>query len=83
MRSTFKHYSQIQRYQIYALKKARHNQIEVAANIGVHKSTVSRELPRNKGLNGYRPKQANHLAVVRQQGKTLPWIRRAHWLKIE
>ena len=53
-----KHYTQltqIQRYQIYALKKAGHNQSEIADKIGVHKSTVSRELRRNKGLKGYRP----------------------------
>ena len=50
-----KHYTQltqIQRYQIYALKKAGHNQSEIADKIGVHKSTVSRELRRNKGLKG-------------------------------
>jgi IS30 family transposase len=81
-----KHYTQltqIQRYQIYALKKAGHNQSEIADNIGVHKSTVSRELRRNKGLKGYRPKQASHLAIVRQLNKLVPRIREGHWLEIE
>jgi IS30 family transposase len=51
--------------------------------VGVHKSTVSRELRRNKGLKGYRPKQANHLAIVRQLNKLVPRIREGHWLEIE
>ena len=51
-----KHYTQLtqeQRYQIYAYMKAGYKQTEVADFIGVHKSTVSRELRRNSGLRGY------------------------------
>jgi IS30 family transposase len=55
-----------QRYQIKALMKAGHDQTEIAANIGCHKSTISRELQRNCGLKGYRPGQANELAYNRQ-----------------
>ena len=33
--------------------------------VGVHKSTISREIRRNRGLRGYRPKQAHHLAQRR------------------
>jgi len=57
-----KHYTQLtqeQRYQIYAYMKAGYKQTEVADFIGVHKSTVSRELRRNSGLRGYRPKQGH------------------------
>ncbi len=57
-----KHYTQLtreERYQIYALKAAGHNQADIAKVIGRHKSTVSRELIRNRGLKGYRPKQAH------------------------
>jgi IS30 family transposase len=64
-----KRYTQLtqeQRYQIYAFKKAGFNQTEIAKEIGVHKSTVSRELRRNKGKRGYRPKQAHWLAVDRK-----------------
>ena len=53
-----RHYTQLtepQRYQIYALMKASHKQIEIAALTGVHKSTISRELSRNRGLRVYRP----------------------------
>jgi transposase, IS30 family len=55
-----------QRYQIYALKKAGHNQSQIATNVGCHKSTISRELHRNCGDKGYRPYQADELAYDRQ-----------------
>ena len=50
-----KNYSQLtfeQRYQIEALKKAGIKQCEIAKIIGVHKSTVSRELKRNVPKRG-------------------------------
>ncbi len=55
---------QEQRYQIYALTKAGHNQTEIARILEVHKSTISRELRRNRGLRGYCPQQAERLAVT-------------------
>lgn len=58
-----------QRYQIDALMKAGHNQSEIAVIMGRDKSTMSRELRRNRGLRGYRPKQAQQLADVRQQNR--------------
>ena len=50
--------TQKQRYQIQALLKMGHSQTEIADALGVHKSTISRELQRNHGKRGYRPKQA-------------------------
>jgi transposase, IS30 family len=47
-----------ERNQVYALKKADLTQSAIADQIGVHKSTICRELKRNTGLRGYRPKQA-------------------------
>ena len=41
-----------QRYQISSLKKMGHSRTEIAENIGVHKSTISRELKRNRGQRG-------------------------------
>ena len=55
-----------QRYQIYSLMKEGHNQTQIAANLGCHKSTISRELRRNRGLKGYRPNQADEFAFDRQ-----------------
>ena len=67
-----KNYEQLtegQRYQISALKKAKHSLSYIANNIGVDKSTVSRELKRNTGQRGYRPKQAHEKAVQRHKEK--------------
>jgi IS30 family transposase len=55
-----------QRYQIYALQKAGHRNAEIAQVIGVHKSTVGRELQRNCGAKGYRPHQAHQRALGRR-----------------
>ena len=63
------HYTQLaqeQRYQIYALNKAGFTQKAIAIDLGVHPSTISRELRRNTGLRGYRPTQAHSLALSRR-----------------
>jgi hypothetical protein len=52
--------------QIYALKKAGHTQSEIATVIDRSVSTISRELARNRGARGYRPKQAHNKAVERK-----------------
>ena len=72
-----------QRYQIYALKKAGHSQSKVAKLLGVHKSTVSRELRRNRGQRGYRPKQAHLLAQQRHREKPRTLISPETWQRIE
>jgi len=58
--------TQEQRYQIYALRKTKHSLSEIATVIAVHKSSVSRELKRNRGQRGYRPQQAHELALERR-----------------
>ncbi|GGX48692.1 IS30 family transposase [Saccharospirillum salsuginis] len=55
-----------ERYQIYALMKAGHSQKDIADVLGRSASTVSRELKRNRGLRGYRPKQAQELTDKRR-----------------
>ncbi len=55
---SYKHLSQTERYQIYALMKAGQNLKTIAQILGRHQSTVSREVLRNSGLRGYRPRQA-------------------------
>ena len=47
-----------QRYQIKALLKMYLLNIEIANVLGVNKSTINRELQRNRGGRGYRPKRA-------------------------
>ena len=61
--------TQEQRYQIYACLKAGFSQSYIALELGVGPCTISRELNRNRGQRGYRPKQAQHLAESRRQSK--------------
>ena len=63
---SYHHLTQEQRSQIQALKSMGHTQDEMAHAIGVHPSTISRELKRNTGLRGYRYQQANRLAKARR-----------------
>jgi IS30 family transposase len=79
---TYRQLTQAQRYQIYALKKMGHKQMEIANCIGVHKSTISRELKRNHGQRGYRPKQAQRLALSRRR-KGRCRIQAETWVLIE
>jgi len=53
------------RYQIRALLKAGFSQTEMSFFLKVHKSTISREIRRNRGNKGYRPVQAHEKAQAR------------------
>ena len=64
---TYTQLTQEQRYQIYALLKIEPSQTKIAAVLGVHKSTISRELQRNRGQRGYRPQQAHRFAQQRRR----------------
>ena len=54
------------RYQIRALLKTKCSQTEMAFFLKVHKSTISREIRRNRGDKGYRPVQAHEKAQARR-----------------
>jgi transposase, IS30 family len=79
---SYKQLTQEQRYQIYALLKMDHNQSEIAYVIGVHKSTISRELWRNCGGRGYRPQQAHRMATSRRN-KSVDSIQPETWSEID
>jgi transposase, IS30 family len=72
-----------QRYQIYILKKAGHPKNVIAKEIGVHPSTITRELHRGSGRRGYRPKQADELAQARKQKRYQPRINSTTWTVVE
>jgi len=72
-----------QRYQIYGLMKAGFTDTSIAAEIGVHKSTVGREVRRNRGGRGYRPKQAQDLTTARQQLRVKPRVTPQTWRRVE
>ena len=88
---TYHQLTQAQRYQIYpgtarqgrcVLKKTGHSRTEIAEVIGVHKATVSRELRRNRGQRGYRPQQAQKLAMERRS-KAMPRMTAEMWTVVE
>lgn len=60
-----KQLTQEQGYQISALLGMEHNQTTIANIISVHKSTINRELRRNRGKRGYRLKQAHRFGLRR------------------
>jgi IS30 family transposase len=79
---TYKPLSQAERYQIHALMKAGFDQSQIAKLLDRHKSTISRELSRNTGSRGYRPKQACEMSADRAQHSrnaptVEPWVREA------
>jgi IS30 family transposase len=55
-----------QRYHISGLRKAGMSLRDIATDTGVHFSTISREINRNKGVDGYDPKVAQHLSIQRK-----------------
>lgn len=69
--SHYKHLTQNQRYQISSLLKTNTSRSEIARIIGCDKSTISREIKRNKGQRGYRPSQADNKAHARKANNSL------------
>jgi len=71
-----------QRYQISALLRTGQIQTQIAKIIGVDKSTIRRELKRNQGRRGYRPRQADQKAQARKN-KGQPRIKPEQWEMVE
>ena len=80
---SYKQLTQEERYQIYILKKAEYSQTQIAELLERDKSTISRELRRNRGLKGYRPRQAHNLALRRRYDKAQPRIGNPVWQLVE
>ena len=72
-----------QRYQIKALKQANQTTTKIAEIVGVDRSTIYREIKRNTGLRGYRPKQAHEKALDRRQRKSKQRITKETWKRVE
>jgi IS30 family transposase len=79
----YTHLTQNQRYQIHALLKEKTSQTRIAEILGVHKSTISRELRRNQGTYAYFPAQAHRLALDRRRDKSFPRISKETWRLVE
>jgi IS30 family transposase len=80
---TYTQLTREQRYQIYALMKAGLFQTKIAKVIGVHKSTICREMHRNRGGRGYRPKQAQRFAEIRRAKAVTTRISPDTWILVE
>jgi IS30 family transposase len=80
---SYRQLTQEQRYQIYACLKADWSQLEIAAEIGVHPSTISRERKRNQGQRGYRPRQAQEMAHGRKLNHVTRRIATETWTSVE
>ena len=66
--------TQEERYQIEALLKRGHHQSGIADALNRDKSTISREVRRNRGLRGYPPGQAQRLTLARREVSARPRI---------
>ena len=62
---SYTHLTQDERYQLSALMAINQSLNAISSKLGRSKSTISRELRRNRGARGYRPKQAHALASKR------------------
>jgi IS30 family transposase len=79
----YAHLTLYQRYQISFLKNKGLSQTEIAKELRVHKSTVSRELKRNTGGRGYLPRQAQRKALNRRKDKVSPRIPESTWVLVK
>ena len=61
-----RHFTFEERQFLYRLKRKGKSNPEIAELMGRHRSTVNREMARNSGQRGYRPKQAQRLADERR-----------------
>src|SRR5690625_2836681 len=61
---SYTHLTREERYQIWAMLRTEHSVREIACTLDRSPSTISREIRRNSGRRGYRPKQAHDLAAA-------------------
>ena len=79
---SYKQLAYEQRYPIYVMLRMGFSQTDIATEIGVHRSTISRELGRNQGRRGYQSKQAHQFALSRRN-KAKTYITPETWDWIE
>ena len=80
----YTHLTQDERYQIAILAKAGHDKSEIARLMNRHKSTISREMTRNRGARGYRPKQAHALSQARiRAAENSPCVAAETWAIVD
>ena len=75
--------TQEERYQIEALLKMGHHQSGIATVLKRHKSTISREVRRNRGSSWLPPEAGEHLTLARREAKAKPRIAPGTWEWVE
>ncbi len=80
---TYKQLTLRQRYQIWTLKRLGLKQREIAVDVGVDRSTISRELRRNGSKAGYNPMAAEQLAHKRRREKARQRIPEEVWSEVD
>lgn len=73
-RMTYTHLTRDERYQISILAKAGHDQSRIANVMNRHRSTISRELRRNRGQRGYASANAERLCIALFLCQLLSWV---------
>jgi len=81
--SSYKQLTYEQRYQIKALLQTGQKNAQIARVVGVHRSTIDREIKRNSGQRGYRPDQAHKKAIARREGKSGTRITSETWCLVD
>lgn len=67
-----KHLNQYERAVLHRLVQAGKTPADIGHLMNRHRTTISRELERNRGQRGYRPQQAQRLAEQRRQNSRRP-----------
>lgn len=79
----FRRLTEDDRIEIYAALKAGESQAAMSRALGVHKSTISRELRRNAGHRGYRAKQAHAVCLERRARHHRRRTSKRQWRMVE
>ncbi|MGQ4006611.1 IS30 family transposase [Francisellaceae bacterium CB300] len=82
MGSSYTQLTQEQRYHIGSLLKIGVSKTQIAMEVGCHRSSIYKEINRNTGKRGYRPKQAQSFANSRKR-KGNKQIRQFGWSYVE
>lgn len=80
---TYKQLTQRQRYQIWTGIRLGLKQREIAAEVGVDRSSISREIRRNSSEEGYNPHRAERLAHKRRREKGRRRITEEVWTQVD
>ncbi|WP_196159492.1 helix-turn-helix domain-containing protein [Reinekea sp. G2M2-21] len=65
MNRSYTQLTEIERFQIWIGLSLGNTQTKIAECLEVHESAISREIKRNSGKRGYRPKQVHQLSLAR------------------